>query len=76
MGNMHGVWILHAVLIYNFLNADDQMTVAGKHCIERGTAEINPFRYIKNATALKWKSENVFLWERGYTLISTGNERL
>lgn len=76
MGNMHGVWILHAVLIYNFLNADDQKTVAGKHCIERGTAEINPFRYIKNATALKWKSENVFLWERGYTVISTGNERL
>lgn len=50
MGNVHGVWILHAVLIYNFLNADDQMTIAGKHCIERGTTEINPFRYIKNAT--------------------------
>lgn len=41
------------------------MTAAGKYGIGRGTAEINPVRYFKNATALKWKSENVFLWERG-----------
>ena len=60
----------------NFLIADGQMTAAKRHKIPRGTAELNQPRYFRDALTLKWKSEKVLLWGRGYAFVSTENERL
>ena len=39
-------------------------------------AELNQFRFFMDAFTLKWKSNNVLLWGRGYAFVSTGNERI
>lgn len=60
------VWTLHGALVtFNPLNANEQrMTVAERHGIVEGTAELNQPRYFRNALTLKWKTENVLLWGR------------
>lgn len=56
--------------------ADGGTIVAERDGIVRGTTELNHCRYFKNALTLKWKSENVQLWGRGYAFVSTETERL
>ena len=76
MVDMQGVWILYSVLLtLNFsecswLNNSCQETRDCKEIVEFSLP-----RYFRNFLTLKWKSENILCWGKGYIFVSTGNER-
>lgn len=47
------------LLTLNFFNSDEQMIVAKRHWIVKGTAGLNQCRYFTDALTLKRNSENV-----------------
>lgn len=62
---MNPIW---CCVDFEFLNADEQTTAAKRHWTVKGTTELNQPRYFWDVLTLKWNSENVLHYGRGYTL--------
>lgn len=58
------------------MNTNEQTTAAERHGNVKGSAELNLPGHFRNVLTLKWNSENTLHWERGYSSVSLGNERL
>ena len=61
----------------NFLNANEKGTTAAeRHWIMEKSAELNQPVYIKDVLTSQWNPVDVLRWVRGFTLVSTGEEKL
>ena len=67
----------NALLTLNFLNANEKGTTAAeRHWIMEKSAELNQPVYIKDVLTSQWKPGDVLRWRRGFSLVSTGEEKL
>ena len=69
--------LYNALLILNFLSANEKGTTATeRHWILEKSAELNQPIYFKDVLTSQWKPGDVLHWGRGFTLVSTGEEKL
>ncbi|CAO2607041.1 Gag-Pro-Pol polyprotein, partial [Lemmus lemmus] len=69
--------LYNALLTLNFLNTNEKRTAAvERHWIMGKTSELNQSVYFQDVLTSQWKPEDVLRWGRGFTLVSTGEEKL
>ena len=67
----------NALLTLNFLNANEKGTMAAeRHWIIEEMSELNQLVYFKDVLTSEWKPGDVLRWGRGFTLVSTEEEKL
>ena len=76
MENTQRVWLPYAIVLsLNCLTAEKGATAAKRHLIINAAGLIQNINF-ENALTSKFKTKDMLLWRRGFTLVSTGNERL
>ena len=69
-------WLKYLIKL-NFLNSNEKWTMAlQRHCIIEKISELNQPVYFKDVLTSEWKLRDVGQWERGFVLISSGEEKL
>ena len=67
----------NALLTLNFLNANEKgIAAAERHWIIEKSSELNQLVHFKDVLTSQWKPGDMLLWERVFTFVSTGEEKL
>ena len=76
MKNTQRTWIFCVIVLsLNCFTADEGATAA-KRLLIINAAELIQLINFENALTSKFKSKAMLLWRRGFSFVSTGNERL